>query len=133
MRLYVVLASVNPMRGYLCRVGMVRKAMVAYQEPDETNVKQLHMHLTNTSLNCKVNDAVECTFNAARVTRLSLTLASLPHVYTSSPLGTPQMTRRRRRRRRRRRKMTMTMTMTTQRRNRIRTTSPRIASVFSAM
>ena len=80
MRLYVVLASVNPMRGYLCRVGMVRKAMVAYQEPDETNVKQLQKHLTNTSLNCKGNAAVECTFKAASVTRLSLTLATGPPV-----------------------------------------------------
>lgn len=67
MRLYVVLASVNPMRGYLCRVGMVRKAMVAYQEPDETNIKQLHMHLTNTSLNSKVRCAVDCALNSVRV------------------------------------------------------------------
>jgi hypothetical protein len=133
MRLYVVLASVNPMRGYLCRVGMVRKAMVAYQEPDETNVKQLHMHLTNTSLNCKVNDAVECALNAARVTPLSLTWASLPHGYASSPLGTPQMTTTTTTTTTRRRRRKMTMTMTTQRRNRIRTTSLRIASAFSAM
>ena len=55
MRLYVILTSVNPMRAYLCRVGMVRKAMMAYQHPSPSNIKQLHMHLTNTSLNSKVS------------------------------------------------------------------------------
>ena len=54
LRLYVILTSVNPMRGYLCRVGMVRKAMMAYEHPNTDNIKQMHMHLTNTSLNTKV-------------------------------------------------------------------------------
>ena len=51
LRLYVVLESVNPMKAYLCRTGMVRKAMVPYEKPSPQNIRQLHMHLTNTSLN----------------------------------------------------------------------------------
>lgn len=34
LRLYVLLASVNPLKGYLCRTGMVRKAMEPYQKPN---------------------------------------------------------------------------------------------------
>jgi tubulin polyglutamylase TTLL11 len=53
LRIYVVLASLKPLEIYICDEGLVRFATVNYESPDDSNLKQVYMHLTNYSLNKK--------------------------------------------------------------------------------
>ena len=51
LRLYVVVRSLQPLQVYLYREGMARFATSQYEPPDESNLRDVFMHLTNASLN----------------------------------------------------------------------------------
>ncbi len=51
MRIYVLVTSVDPLRIYVCRKGLGRFATTPYQKPDDKNIKNHFMHLTNYSIN----------------------------------------------------------------------------------
>jgi len=53
LRIYVVIVSLKPLDIYICDEGLVRFATVNYQIPNDTNLNQIFMHLTNYSLNKK--------------------------------------------------------------------------------
>jgi tubulin polyglutamylase TTLL11 len=53
LRIYVVIVSLKPLEIFLCDEGLVRFATVNYQYPDDNNLSQTFMHLTNYSLNKK--------------------------------------------------------------------------------
>lgn len=51
LRVYVVIRGVDPVEAYLCSEGLARFATHNYKKPDNSNIKNLYMHLTNFSLN----------------------------------------------------------------------------------
>ena len=51
MRLYVLVTSVDPLRIFLYDEGIVRFATVEYQAPNEENLKNEFIHLTNYAIN----------------------------------------------------------------------------------
>ena len=51
IRLYVYVTSVDPLRIYLFDDGLVRFATEEYQAPNEENIKNTYIHLTNYSIN----------------------------------------------------------------------------------
>ena len=51
LRLYVMLAGVNPLRIYLYKEGLARFATVLYESPQPSNLANLFMHLTNYAIN----------------------------------------------------------------------------------
>ena len=51
LRLYVMLAGVNPLRIYLYKEGLARFATVPYESPQPSNLANLFMHLTNYAIN----------------------------------------------------------------------------------
>lgn len=51
LRLYVLLAGVNPLRVYVYKEGLARFATVPYESPDPQNLDNLYMHLTNYAIN----------------------------------------------------------------------------------
>ncbi|XP_071946932.1 tubulin polyglutamylase TTLL11-like [Antedon mediterranea] len=51
LRVYVLLASLNPLRIYISQEGMARFCTLHYEEPTNQNLNQVYMHLTNYSLN----------------------------------------------------------------------------------
>ncbi|CAM9273835.1 unnamed protein product [Ectocarpus sp. 12 AP-2014] len=51
LRLYVLVTSVNPMRIFLFKDGLVRICTEAYEAPTESNINKTTMHLTNYSVN----------------------------------------------------------------------------------
>jgi hypothetical protein len=51
LRIYVLITSIKPLEIHICDEGMVRFATVNYQKPNENNLDQIYMHLTNYSLN----------------------------------------------------------------------------------
>lgn len=53
LRIYVVIVNLKPLEIYICDEGLVRFATVNYQYPDDNNLNQIFMHLTNYSLNKK--------------------------------------------------------------------------------
>ena len=53
LRLYVLVTSVVPLRAYLCHEGLARFAVSDYVAPSKDNIRDVHMHLTNYSLNKK--------------------------------------------------------------------------------
>jgi len=53
LRIYVVVISLKPLEIYICDEGLVRFATINYQYPDDNNLNQTFMHLTNYSLNKK--------------------------------------------------------------------------------
>ena len=65
MRLYVLVVSLSPLCAYLYRDGLARFATAKYAAPDESNLHNQFMHLTNYSLN-KHN--VDASSNAASLT-----------------------------------------------------------------
>ena len=50
-RIYVVIKGVEPIEAYLCDEGLARFCTSNYRKPDNINIKNLYMHLTNFSLN----------------------------------------------------------------------------------
>ena len=51
MRLYVLVASVDPLRIFLYDDGLIRMGTVEYEKPNSQNIKQSFMHLTNYAIN----------------------------------------------------------------------------------
>ena len=51
LRLYVLVTSISPVRAYLYREGLARFAVDSYVAPSRENLRNVHMHLTNYSLN----------------------------------------------------------------------------------
>ncbi|XP_071499177.1 tubulin polyglutamylase TTLL11-like [Diadema antillarum] len=51
LRIYVLLASISPLRIYICKEGLARFCTVPYQPPNARNLHVTYMHLTNYSLN----------------------------------------------------------------------------------
>jgi len=51
LRIYVLLAGVNPLRIFLYKEGLARFATVPYESPQPSNLGNLFMHLTNYAIN----------------------------------------------------------------------------------
>ncbi|VEL09185.1 unnamed protein product [Protopolystoma xenopodis] len=47
MRLYVLVTSCDPLRVFIFRDGLVRFTTMRYAEPNENNISNVYMHLTN--------------------------------------------------------------------------------------
>ena len=67
LRLYVLVADIQdddddprPMRLFLCREGLARFAVDPYESPSSDNESNVHMHLTNYSLNRKADGFKVC-------------------------------------------------------------------------
>ena len=60
LRIYVLVVNLKPLEIHICDEGLVRFATVNYEFPEEKNLNQIFMHLTNYSLN-KKNDAYKFT------------------------------------------------------------------------
>lgn len=56
MRVYAIVTSVVPLRAYLFKEGLARFCTVPYEAPQDHNLKQGCMHLTNYALNKKSSD-----------------------------------------------------------------------------
>lgn len=56
LRMYVLLAGLNPLRVYLCKQGMARFCTEAYQAPTASNIDNVFMHLTNYAINKNHDD-----------------------------------------------------------------------------
>jgi len=50
-RLYVMITGVDQVEAFLCDEGLARFCTTNYRRPDQNNIKNLYMHLTNFSLN----------------------------------------------------------------------------------
>ena len=55
LRIYALLYGVNPLRVYIHEEGIARFATEEYQSPNNSNLDNLYMHLTNYAIN-KFND-----------------------------------------------------------------------------
>ena len=51
LRVYALVTSINPLRVYINKEGLARFATEEYLKPDDRNIKNLFMHLTNYSIN----------------------------------------------------------------------------------
>ncbi len=51
LRIYVLLAGVNPLRIFLFKEGLARLATHEYKTPDSANINNQFMHLTNYAIN----------------------------------------------------------------------------------
>jgi len=51
LRVYVLLNGISPLRCYVYRDGLARFATAQYHKPDEKNISNLFMHLTNYAIN----------------------------------------------------------------------------------
>lgn len=51
LRIYVLVTSCDPLRAFIFNNGLVRLGTEEYQEPNESNIDHLFMHLTNYSVN----------------------------------------------------------------------------------
>lgn len=51
LRLYVLIVGMAPMRIFLYKEGLARFATAKYERPNDKNMKNLFMHLTNYAIN----------------------------------------------------------------------------------
>lgn len=51
LRIYALVTSCDPLRAFIYNNGLVRLGTEQYQEPHESNIDRLFMHLTNYSVN----------------------------------------------------------------------------------
>eukprot|EP00930_Biecheleria_cincta_P007116 TRINITY_DN108263_c0_g1_i1.p1 TRINITY_DN108263_c0_g1~~TRINITY_DN108263_c0_g1_i1.p1 ORF type:complete len:1395 (+),score=287.84 TRINITY_DN108263_c0_g1_i1:116-4300(+) len=89
MRLYVVVTSVVPMRAYLFKEGLARFCTVPYKPPEEGNLREAKMHLTNFAVNKKskdfqVSDSIEKD-GAGSKRSVSSVLRQVRQVYGTEP------------------------------------------------
>nr|KAI8748784.1 tubulin polyglutamylase TTLL11-like; partial [Biomphalaria glabrata] len=56
LRVYVVLKSIEPLEFHICREGLARFSTVPYEQPNNKNMAETFMHLTNYSLNKKSSE-----------------------------------------------------------------------------
>lgn len=57
--IYVLLVGIEPLWIFMFKDGLVWFATVNYERPNETNLDNLFMHLTNYAINKKNKDFVE--------------------------------------------------------------------------
>ncbi len=60
LRLYVLVAGLDPLEVYLSESGMARFCTVPYQTPSVTNLSLTFMHLSNFCLNKSSKDFIHC-------------------------------------------------------------------------
>lgn len=60
LRIYALVAGVDPLRIYIYNEGLVRFATEKYELADEENLDNLYMHLTNYAIN---KDSPKYVFN----------------------------------------------------------------------
>ena len=53
VRLFLLISGIDPVQGHLCDEGLARFCTHNYSKPNETNMKNNYMHLTNFSINKK--------------------------------------------------------------------------------
>ena len=51
LRMYVLLLGIDPVRIFLFKDGLARLATIPYSKPNEGNMGNLQMHLTNYAIN----------------------------------------------------------------------------------
>jgi len=51
MRIYCLVYGIDPLRVFVFREGLARFATEKYVEPNDKNLNNLHMHLTNYAIN----------------------------------------------------------------------------------
>jgi tubulin polyglutamylase TTLL6/13 len=56
LRIYVMLYGINPMRIFVHEEGLARFATVPYEEPKNSNMRNMFMHLTNYAINKESSD-----------------------------------------------------------------------------
>lgn len=61
LRIYVLLAGVNPLRIFVYKDGLARFATVPYESPAPGNLSNLFMHLTNYAINKESENFVQNT------------------------------------------------------------------------
>jgi tubulin polyglutamylase TTLL6/13 len=59
LRIYVLLAGVNPLRIFIYKDGLARFATVPYEPPGPSNLDNLFMHLTNYAINKESENFVQ--------------------------------------------------------------------------
>ncbi|XP_042191329.1 tubulin polyglutamylase TTLL7 isoform X2 [Callorhinchus milii] len=71
LRIYILVTSCDPLRIFLYNDGLVRMGTEKYHAPNDSNLSQLFMHLTNYSVN-KHNENFERDENADRGSKRSI-------------------------------------------------------------
>lgn len=51
IRLYVLVKSIDPLRVYICKEGLIRVCTSEYEQPTDENINNHFMHLANTNIN----------------------------------------------------------------------------------
>jgi tubulin polyglutamylase TTLL6/13 len=51
LRIYVLLYGINPMKIYIFEDGLARFATTPYETPNQKNLNNMYMHLTNYAIN----------------------------------------------------------------------------------
>ncbi|XP_043929343.1 tubulin polyglutamylase TTLL7 [Protopterus annectens] len=71
LRVYILITSCDPLRVFLYNDGLVRMGTEKYHPPNDSNMNQLYMHLTNYSVN-KHNENFERDDNADKGSKRSI-------------------------------------------------------------
>jgi len=61
LRLYVFINGINPLRIYIYKDGLARFATEKYKQPNEKNIDNLFMHLTNYAINKDSENYIDTT------------------------------------------------------------------------
>ena len=61
LRLYVFINGINPLRIYIYKDGLARFATERYKLPNEKNIDNLFMHLTNYAINKDSENYIDTT------------------------------------------------------------------------
>jgi tubulin polyglutamylase TTLL7 len=72
LRIYALVTSCDPLRAFIFNNGLVRLGTEKYQEPTESNIDHLYMHLTNYSVNKRSKNYDEGDSNGETGTKRSL-------------------------------------------------------------
>ncbi|RUS91703.1 hypothetical protein EGW08_000529, partial [Elysia chlorotica] len=56
LRIYVILKCLDPLEFHICKEGLARFSTIPYEQPNNKNLAETFMHLTNYSLNKKSSD-----------------------------------------------------------------------------
>jgi len=49
-RIYVLVKGFDPVEAYVCNEGLARVSTEIYKKPNQTNMKNMFVHLTNSCL-----------------------------------------------------------------------------------